>query len=71
MNEAWILNNKSAIIQKSSQGYEINFYNDEHQKSFVARCSYSNKSIYYVRDAAENWINNIFKIKDVKRHEKA
>ncbi len=68
--ETWAMNDKAAVITKTSKGYEIDFYDDEQQSNFVAKCVYYNKSIFYVRDAAENWITDIFKIEDLKRHEK-
>lgn len=54
-----------AEIFESEKGYSINFYQDAKK---VGMITYFDKSIHFVRDAAENFVCGIFRIDDVRRY---
>jgi hypothetical protein len=60
-------NNRSAQIEVVSELFEVHFYD---AGSYMGTIEYPDKSIYYVQDAANNWINHIMDVETVKRHKR-
>ena len=52
---------KKAIVSKDNKGYEIDFYENE---EYVHSVYYTDKSLHYVEDAAENYVQGFTNIKD-------
>jgi hypothetical protein len=56
---------KDAQLILHKETFIIRFYENN---KFVGEVEYPDKSIHFVRDAAENYINGIFKTEDVYRY---
>jgi len=60
--------NRRAVINLiDSEFLQCTFYEDD---TIVGAIEYPDKSYHYVKDAAENWINNIMTIETVKNYTK-
>ena len=56
--------NRRAVINPiDSEFLQCTFYEDD---KIIGAIEYHDKSYFYVRDAAENWINNVMTVETVK-----
>lgn len=60
-------NTKHALIGLQDEAFVVEFY--EYGKR-VGEIEYTDKSYYYVEDAAENWINGVMTIDTINNYKK-